>query len=109
MQPERYLFDLQVPKFRNLIVKFRLGLIELKVNKRYENTNQTCSFCSRIEDGDHFVLHCPKYDDLRKKFIEKYYDESCLDAFSIFRNRNFEAIRSLGLYLYYALKRKNGF
>lgn len=109
LQPERYLFDLQVPKFRNLIVKFRLGLIELKVNNRYENTNQTCSFCSQIEDEDHFVLHCPKYDDLRKKFIEKYYDESCLDAFSIFRNRNFEAVRSLGLYLYYAMKRKNGF
>ena len=32
-----------------------------------------CVHCNIIEDEFHFVLECQKYTDIRKKYINKYY------------------------------------
>eukprot|EP00745_Piridium_sociabile_P018413 TRINITY_DN27645_c0_g1_i3.p1 TRINITY_DN27645_c0_g1~~TRINITY_DN27645_c0_g1_i3.p1 ORF type:complete len:295 (+),score=15.40 TRINITY_DN27645_c0_g1_i3:814-1698(+) len=53
-QPERYLNDLLIKKFRDSLIRLRLGLNELGINKRYQQeipNNHMCPFChNTLED-----------------------------------------------------------
>ena len=37
---------------------------------------RTCTLCLKLEDEFHFLLECPLYKDLRKKYVKKYYWKS---------------------------------
>ena len=37
-----------------------------------EVANRTCDM-QRVEDEYHFLLECPKYDDLRREYLPQYY------------------------------------
>ena len=32
-----------------------------------------CTLCLKLDDEFHFLLECPLYKDLRKKYVKKYY------------------------------------
>ena len=76
---EEYL-NIANPSARRTIAKFRLSAHKLRIESaRYDCRNKyippeerICTNCdqSKTEDEFHFLLHCPKYNDLRKKLYE---------------------------------------
>ena len=67
---------------RTDISRIRLSSYCLNVEiGRYQNKNRQdglCESCTtqQIEDEFHFVLQCPKYVQLRKKYLNEYYYKS---------------------------------
>ena len=59
--------------FRNILVKFRLGVSKLNCHRYrfYKNTNLlNCPFCGDLkEDEMHFLLVCNVYEDLRLNIL----------------------------------------
>ena len=43
-QKEKYLDSITVEKFRDELIKLRLGICEIGINKRYQNN---CPFCKK--------------------------------------------------------------
>jgi hypothetical protein len=104
-EPEKYLKAITIAKFKNVFVKFRLGIVDINANNRYQTAPVTCPFCPTIEDEVHFLLSCPKYQVLRDKYIlippaisRKYSLQYLL------QNDNVHTMRSVAMFIYYALK-----
>ena len=58
-QASKYLNDITIKKFRGTLIRLRLGINELGVNKRFqpENAIKTCPFCPGVlEDESHFLF-----------------------------------------------------
>jgi hypothetical protein len=106
LQQEQYFNGITIVKFRNSFVKFRLGIADININKRYQNASKDCPFCKNVvEDELHFLLYCDKYNELRDKYISKH----CTNAFMpmlpfLLQNDNKEITRSVAMYIFYALK-----
>ena len=64
---------------RKQLAKFRTANHDLMIEKGrhhgIEVANRTCEQCDmqRVEDEYHFLLKCPKYDDLRQEYLPRYY------------------------------------
>ena len=57
-QAEKYLNDITIKIFKDTLIRLRLGINELGVNKRFqpENATKTCPFCPGVlEDELHFT------------------------------------------------------
>ena len=70
-----------------------------------------CTLCLKLEDEFHFLLECPLYKDLRKKYVKKYYwkntymlkfielitseNETVINKLSMFVNKSFDLIINL--------------
>jgi hypothetical protein len=106
LQQEQYFNCITIVKFRNFFVKFRLGIADININKRYQNVPKDCPFCKNVvEDELHFLLYCDKYNELRDKYIWKH----CTNVFMpmlpfLLQNDNMEITRSVAMYIFYALK-----
>ena len=72
-QLKTFLNTITIKKFSDTLIRLRLGLIELGVNKRFKCDNfenKNCSFCPNIlEDEPHFLFCCPAYSDIRRKYL----------------------------------------
>ena len=91
---------------KKYITKIRLSSHNLHVESvRTNNTPRSerkCFFCNNdIEDEFHFVLMCPVYVDLRKKYIKKYYWErpSVIKLTQLLSVNNVSELCSLGKYI----------
>jgi len=105
LQPEKYLNDITIMKFRNVFIKFRLGIIDLKINKRYQVVSRICPFCENTENELHFLLYCTKYQELREKYILKYYKNVHVSPLVfLLQNESLFVTRSVAMYIYYAMK-----
>ena len=68
---EDYLYYVTNRRSRSLLGQFRMGILPLYVETgRFNNTpleRRLCTCCSlnEIEDEYHFLMICPKYDNLR--------------------------------------------
>ena len=66
---ETYLDFVRVKCFRNALIRFRLGITELKTHKnRYIShvAGNNCPFCKVVEENEyHFLFHCEKYEAVR--------------------------------------------
>jgi hypothetical protein len=64
---------------RKMITRFRLSSHILNIESgRYKNelrSNRICTLCNLrdVEDEFHFILKCPKYQEIRNLYIKKYY------------------------------------
>ena len=79
-QLQPYLDKVSISKFRHALRILHVSSHRLKVESgRWVKPIPTpfnerkCAHCSVLEDEFHFVLMCPVYLDLRKKYISKYY------------------------------------
>lgn len=67
---EHYLSALTIRKYRDAVVRFRVGVNELHCNKYRFNANlqlKICPLCKRAEEDEiHFMFVCPHYDSIRK-------------------------------------------
>ena len=74
-----YLLCLRNVKNRIVLSRLRLSSHKLAIEKgrhlNVERNQRKCIYCdlNEIEDEFHFILMCPKYVDLRNKYINKYY------------------------------------
>ena len=107
LQHELYLQMITIIKFRTALIRFRLGINELRVNQRYGNITETkkCPFCDDIENEIHFILKCPMYTQLRNKYLTKHYQTKIYkQPFNfLLQNEDKHILRDLAMFIHYAL------
>ena len=106
---EQYLYVLDRKVFRDVYIRFRMGITELYSHKlRYfpEGIERVCPLCREgIETEVHFLFVCPALYDLRERFLFPYLDcnHENLVKFLI-GSKETSTIRALSIYLYRAFK-----
>lgn len=110
-QSEKYVNDLTIKKFRDPMIRLRLGINELGVNKRYQHgadVIRDCPFCPGVlEDENHFMFSCEAYKDLREKYLVVLTENSeypCIET--AFVNQTVDVNRKIAMYTFYALKHR---
>ena len=109
---EDYLSFIDIRKFRNVLIRFRFGINDLKKNNRFRGgDNFLCPFCQQVEDEEHFLLTCFAYDNLRKKYLTRILGirPSTRLCTSLMKNYDVKKYRLLAMYIYYAMEHRNGF
>ena len=100
-QKETYLDSITIKKLRYELIKLRLGICEIGVNKRYQPTNtvyQNCAFCkknkkTKMDNEYHFLFNCPLYSDIRLKYIPTLTDGLSLK--SVLTDDNSDNMRNI--------------
>ena len=90
--------------------KYRLCSHKLNIEsgrfiQRVRN-ERICNLCDQndIEDEFHFILKCPKYDALRRRYIKRYYytHSSVFKLVQLLSTQNVKELSNLGKFLKYA-------
>ncbi|MCG8034648.1 MAG: endonuclease/exonuclease/phosphatase family protein, partial [Candidatus Thiodiazotropha taylori] len=113
LQP--YLDNINIGKFSNALSRLRMASHRLEIESgRWVKPNsipvidRKCSNCSVLEDEYHFVLECPLYTDLRKKYIARHYwVRPSMFKFLELLNSSAESIRKLSIYIFYAFSQRS--
>lgn len=103
---EPYLNNVTVKRFRDALIRFRLGINDLGINKRFQGANvcRDCPFCPKVlEDECHFLFECVMYTDLRQKFLADFDD---CDLEHTLLNQDYELQRRVAMYIYSSLKKR---
>ena len=106
---KKYLDFEKDAKFRIALSKFRTSSHDLAIEKgRYINldrNNRVCNNCNLklVENEYHFLLICPKYSELRSKYIKLYYYTwPTVQKFSNLMSENSRVIvRNLSKFIYF--------
>ena len=112
---ESYLDIIHERKFQTALCRFRLSSHSLEIERgRYQNVpreERLCKFCNSqtIENEYHFLLVCPMYIEVRRKYLKPYYCRwPTLNKFDkIMSTNNKSEIVSLSKYIYFANKLRN--
>lgn len=79
----------------------RYGVNRVERNERY------CTYCDMhdLEDEYHFVLICPRYNDIRQKYIKRYYcvNPSVIKFIELLNTNCKNVLKNLALYIKLAL------
>ena len=75
---ERYLKEISISSYKQVLVEFRGGLLDLRANSgRFENIlleDRICNLYNReIETEYHFLFICGFNDSIRKQFLPAYF------------------------------------
>ena len=97
---------------RKSITRFRLSSHNLNIESgRYKNelrSKRICTLCNLrdVEDEFHFILKCPKYQEIRNLYIKKYYFRrpSAFKLIQLLSVQNLKELRNLGKFLFLAEK-----
>lgn len=111
---ESYLDFVRPNKYKYALSKFRLSSHNLAIETgRYDATprdERVCVYCNMnaIENEYHFLLACPFYNDIRRKYLSPYYCRwPTINKFkSLMQNTNKQAIKKLSQFLYFANVRR---
>jgi hypothetical protein len=110
---ESYLDNYSIDKkFKIALTRFRLSSHNLEIERgRYNNvirSERICQFCNLnvVENEYHFLLTCPLYSNIRKKYLRRnYYTWPSLNKFDhLMMTKNKKEIANLSKYLYFANK-----
>ena len=70
---ETYLDFVRVECFRDALIRFRLGITELKTHRNIyisHVVDNNCPFCKVVEENEyHFLFHCENYETVRPEKI----------------------------------------
>ena len=76
-----------------------------------ERNQRVCSMCNLndIEDEFHFILRCPAYNDLRKKYLKQRYcnSPSVFKLLQLFNTCCLSELRKLGYYIINCNRRRD--
>ena len=100
------------PSGKKCIAKFRMSSHSLNIEKgRHRNVARNmrlCELCDHkdIEDEFHFILKCPLYVELRKRYIKHYYytKPSVFKLVQLLSAENTKELNNLGKFLVQAEK-----
>ena len=104
---EEHLNNVTLKRFRVTLTRFRLGVNELGINRRFhgDQNSKYCPFCpSCIEDENHFIFVCPRYQLSRMKYLQHIIKPYHIDASQILELKNVDSQRKIAMYLYYCFK-----
>ena len=104
---EDYLNFITIIKYRKLLSKLRLGTLEIFYNRRFKDpeADTTCPFCEEIETEEHLLLDCPMYNNIRHKYLAKFWITlNNVNLTDLVTNKNAEIVKATAMYTYYALK-----
>jgi hypothetical protein len=107
-RPEKYLVQITLRKFRTAFARFRFGVNQLNINKRFTNDLVLCPSCACPETETHFLLECPLYSELREKYIFKFYRQAnnFQPLLFLMQNTRESVTRSVAMFIFYALKER---
>ena len=115
--PEKYLSLQFENKYKVALTRFRVSSHDLFIETgRYENptierTQRLCKSCNmkQIEDEFHFLLVCPKYRELRRKYLKPYFCHwPTLRKFdNLMSSTTYKTVLNLSKFIYYAMKIRN--
>ena len=101
-QLETYLNDITIKKFRDTLIRLRLGINDLGVNKRFlcDSFVNNCPLCPDIlEDESHFLFCCPAYDDAPRKYLSHIIGPDTVCSLnSVFANGSLEQLRKRAMF-----------
>ena len=109
---EHYVQTLLITKFRRAFARFRLGIVDLRNNCRFLKpfSSRFCLFCRPakiIEDELHFLLHCPNYENIRSKYLERcWITLNNLSLKDIIANDSETVTKYSAMYIHYALRHR---
>jgi len=114
---EHYLNILNVRKYRHAYAQLRSVFYELEIEKgRYNNTpiaDRLCKICNldQVENELHFILICPMFDDLRRRYIviDSISTPTVDNFYVLMSNRNEQVVKHLASYKYNSLQRRREF
>ena len=104
---EEYLNVIDVKKFRDVFIRFRFGINNLRSNMRYTNIpDRNCPFCNERENEIHMLLLCPAYEEIRKKYLKGFKVKQGIQngCRILMEGKKEKLTRSVAMYLYYAFK-----
>ena len=78
----------------------------VRVNERVPVNERKCRLCNVMEDEYHFVIECNRYNELRKKYIPKYYFQrpSMYKFVELVTTENNILMNKFGSFVYQAFK-----
>ena len=107
-------------KVRAALTRFRCSSHVLNIEMGRRNgillEDRLCAFCENngivvIEDEYHFLLHCPRYNTIREKYLNKHLVLYTVISYSnfieIMTAKNVDLIQNLAYYVYYSFELKN--
>ncbi len=99
--------------YRYAFTRLRLSSHELRVEtgrygiNRTERNQRYCTFCDvlDLEDEYHFILIYPIYNDLRRKYIKRFYyvRPSMFKFIELMKCQQYGVLSNLGKFIYQAL------
>ena len=112
---EPYLKIEEIREHLKYFAKIRCISHKLEIEKGRHNhvprSERLCMNCNLgvIEDEYHVILICPKYSDLRIRFIlPKYYTQPSLKRFcQLMNNKNADVIGKLAAFVHHVLQRQS--
>ena len=106
-----YLFSLPNNHIRTAITRLRLSSHSLNVErgrwKKIEYADRKCNVCEDIDDEYHFVVCCPRFHNLRIKYLPKslYINPSMYKFTQFLNSQDLYKIKRLGLFLHLAFNK----
>ena len=102
-------------RYKIAFTKFRLSSHDLAIERgRHDNTGRNdriCKHCNlnMIENEYHFLLVCPIYRDLRKKYLKNYYCHwPTLNKFDdLMTSKSKNVVLNLSKFVYFSMKLRN--
>ena len=94
---------------RSLVAKLRSGTLPIAIETgRYVNKpapERICRNCENnlVENEEHFIFQCPKYDELRRKYLPTNADSN-IDGFK-YIYLDFNRTKNLAQYIHEAMQR----
>ena len=109
---EKYLDSITEQKYKIALSRFRLSSHKLEIERgRYFNIpreERKCTLCqiNSVENEYHFLLVCPLYRELRKKYLKSYYCRwPTLNKFDqLMSSKSKNELFNLSKYIYFATK-----
>jgi hypothetical protein len=112
---EPYL-DILPSNLRLFISKIRMSSHSLRIQTGRYGTNRVarneryCTYCNTqdLEDEYHFILICPCYNNIRKKYIKRYYyiNPSVIKLVELLNSKNKIILKNLACYIKLALSHR---
>jgi len=108
-QVEMYLYSLDKKVFRDVWIRFRMGLSDMYMHRyryRPEVNTTLCPSCRESdEDERHLLLCCPAFESLRVKYLIPFLNQGTEDPLTYFlSSKESSVIRAVSTYLYHAFK-----
>lgn len=112
---EQYLDSIYESKYRISLSRYRLSSHNLSIETgRYNGVpkeERLCNFCNmrKIEDEFHFLLVCPLYTELRRKYFKNYFcNWPTLNKFDqLMLSSSKKTLGNLGKFIYFAFRKRN--